>query len=150
MHPSPHTGYAQLKSYLQAWKQFPQPDETLAQEHFARLIEDYLFPELQQLEAVLHDAGMDCIVVRNDTDTAGVGLRIDDLQATIGLSLGDHSGSIRAVVSRDRRPNGQIEWFIPYARIQKGLLERELQAAVMRLVTACGGTPAKTHGASRP
>lgn len=32
MHSSPHTGYTQLKSYLQAWRQFPQPDETLAHE----------------------------------------------------------------------------------------------------------------------
>ncbi|MBS0176317.1 MAG: hypothetical protein JSR64_19975 [Nitrospira sp.] len=36
------------------------------------------------------------------------------------------------------RPNGQIEWFIPYTRIQKGLLERELQAAVVRLLTPRG------------
>lgn len=149
MHPSPHTGYPQLKSYLQAWRQFPQPDETLAQEHFARLIEDHLFPELQQLQAVLHNAGIDCTVVRDESDM-GMGLRIDDLRATIGLSPGDHNGSIRAVVSRDERPNGQIEWFIPYERIQRGLLERELQAAVMRLLTARGAVVATTHGGPTP
>ncbi len=149
MHSSPHTGYAQLKSYLQAWSRLPQPDDRLTQQHFARLTEDHLLPELQQLQAVLHDAGIDCTVVRDETDM-GMGLRIDDLRATIGLFPGDHGESIRAVVSRDGRPNGQIEWFIPYARIQKGLLERELQAAVMRLVMARGGTSAKTHGTPRP
>lgn len=149
MHTSPHTGYAQLKSYLQAWSQLPQPDEMLAQEHFVRLTEDYLLPELQQLQVVLHDAGIDCTVVRDEPDM-GLGLRIDDLRATIGLFPGDHGGSIRAVVARDGRPNGQLEWFIPYARIQKGLLERELQAAVMRLVMARGTAPAVAHGEPTP
>ena len=144
MHSLPQTGYTQLKSYLQAWKQLPPRDERLAQELFARLTEDHLLPELQRLQAVLHDAGIDCTVVRDESDM-GMGLRIDDLRATIGLSPGDHSGSIRAVVSRDGRPNGQLEWFIPYARIQKGLLERELQAAVMRLLTAHGTVPAVAH-----
>ena len=149
MHSSPHTGYTQLKSYLQAWKPLPHQDERLAQEHFVRLTEDHLLPELLQLQAVLHDAGIDCTVVRDETDM-GMGLRMDDLQATIGLSPGDHSGSIRAVVSRDGRPNGQIEWFIPYARIQKGLLERELQAAVMRLLTARGAVVAAPPSAPTP
>jgi len=149
MHSSPRTGYTQLKSYLQAWRQLPQPDETLAQAHFVRLTEDYLLPELQQLQAVLHDAGIDCTVVRDETDR-GLGLRMDDLRATIGLFPGDHGESIRAVVSRDGRPNGQIEWFIPYARIQKGLLERELQAAVMRLLTVHGTVSAVAHGGPTP
>ena len=149
MHSSPHTGYTQLKSYLQAWKPLPHPDERLAQEHFVRLTEDHLLPELLELQAVLHDAGIDCTVVRDESDT-GMGLRMDDLQATIGLSPGDQSGSIRAVVSRDGRPNGQIEWFIPYARIQKGLLERELQAAVMRLLTARGAVVAAPPSAPTP
>ena len=149
MHSSPHTGYTQLKSYLQAWKPLPHPDERLAQEHFARLTEDHLLPELLQLQAVLHGAGIDCTVVRDESDM-GMGLRIDDLRATIGLSPGDHSGSIRAVVSRDGRPNGQIEWFIPYARIQKGLLERELQAAVMRLLTVRGTVSAVAHDGPTP
>lgn len=149
MHSSPHTGYAQLKSYLQAWSQLPQPDEMLAQAHFVRLTEDYLLPELQHLRAVLHDAGIDCTVVRDEPDM-GLGLRIDDLQATIGISPGDHGESIRAVVSRDGRPNGPIEWFIPYARIHKGLLERELQAAVMRLLAARGTVPAVAQGGPTP
>ena len=149
MHSSPHTGYAQLKSYLQAWSRLPQPDDRLTQQHFARLTEDHLLPELQQLQAVLHDAGIDCTVVRDETDM-GMGLRIDDLRATIGLFPGDHGESIRAVVSRDGRPNGQIEWFIPYARIQKGLLERELQAAVMRLLTVHGTVSAVAHGGPTP
>ncbi|MDR4473615.1 MAG: hypothetical protein R3B11_02890 [Nitrospira sp.] len=149
MHTSPHTGYAQLKSYLQAWSQLPPSDERLAHEHFARLTEDHLLPELLQLQAVLHDAGIDCTVVRDDSDM-GMGLRIDDLRATIGLSPGDQSGSIRAVVSRDGRPNGQIEWFIPYGRIQKGLLERELQAAVMRLLTVRGAVVATPHSGPTP
>ena len=149
MHSSPHTGYTQLKSYLQAWKPLPHPDERLALEHFVRLTEDHLLPELLELQAVLHDAGIDCTVVRDETDM-GMGLRMDDLQATIGLSPGDQSGSIRAVVSRDGRPNGQIEWFIPYARIQKGLLERELQAAVMRLLTARGAVVAAPPSAPTP
>lgn len=149
MHSSPHTRYTQLKSYLQAWKPLPHPDERLALEHFVRLTEDHLLPELLQLQAVLHGAGIDCTVVRDETDM-GMGLRMDDLQATIGLSPGDHSGSIRAVVSRDGRPNGQIEWFIPYARIQKGLLERELQAAVMRLLTVRGTVSAVAHDGPTP
>ncbi len=149
MHSSPHTGYAQLKSYLQAWSRLPQPDERLTQLHFARLTEDHLLPELQQLQAVLHDAGIGCTVVRDETDM-GMGLRMDDLQATIGLSPGDHNGSIRAVVSRDGRPNGQLEWFIPYARIHKGLLERELQAAVMRLLTVRGAVVATSHSGPTP
>ena len=149
MHASPHTGYTQLKSYLQAWKPLPHQDERLAQEHFVRLTEDHLLPELQQLQAVLHDAGIDCTVVRDESDM-GMGLRIDDLRATIGLSPGDQSGSIRAVVSRDGRPNGQIEWFIPYARIQKGLLERELQAAVMRLLAVRGTVVATTLNGPTP
>ena len=149
MHASPHTGYTQLKSYLQAWKPLPHQDERLAQEHFVRLTEDHLLPELLELQAVLHDAGIDCTVVRDESDM-GMGLRIDDLRATIGLSPGDQSGSIRAVVSRDGRPNGQIEWFIPYARIQKGLLERELQAAVMRLLTVRGTVSAIAHDGPTP
>lgn len=149
MNSSPHTGYTQLKSYLQAWSQLPPPDERLAQEHFARLTTDHLLPELLQLQAVLRDAGIDCTVVRDESDM-GMGLRINDLRATIGLSPGDQSGSIRAVVSRDCRPNGQIEWFIPYARIQKGLLERELQAAVMRLLTVRGAVVATSHSGPTP
>lgn len=149
MHSSPHTGYTQLKSYLQAWKPLPLPDERLAQEHFVRLTEDHLLPELLELQAVLHEAGIGCTLVRDETDM-GMGLRMDDLQATIGLSPGDHNGSIRAVVSRDGRPNGQIEWFIPYARIQKGLLERELQAAVMRLLTVRGTVVATSHSGPTP
>jgi len=145
MQHAPHTGYAHLKAHLETWTPRPHPHETAAQERFLRLTEEYLLPELHKLAAVLHDAGMDCTVVQDDTDTAGVGLRIDDLQATIGLSLGDCDATLLAVVSRDGRPNGQIEWFIPYARIHKGLLERELQAAVMRLLTARGTVPAVAH-----
>ena len=75
---------------------------------------------------------------------------MDDLRATVGLFPGDHGESIRVVVSRDGRPNGQIEWFIPYARIQKGLLERELQAAVMRLLTVRGTVSAVAHDGPTP
>lgn len=75
---------------------------------------------------------------------------MDDLRATVGLFPGDHGESIRVVVSRDGRPNGQVEWFIPYARIQKGLLERELQAAVMRLLTARGAVVAAPPSAPTP
>lgn len=150
MQHAPHTGYAHLKAHLETWTPGPHPHETVARERFLRLTEESLLPELHKLAAVLHDAGMACTVVRADSDTAGVGLRIENLQATIGLSLGEQDASIRAVVSRDRRPNGQLEWFIPYARIHKGLLERELQAAVMRLLTAHGSASAAAHGGPTP
>lgn len=150
MHHAPHTGYAHLKAHLETWTPRPHPHETASQERFLRLTEEYVLPELHKLAAVLHGAGMDCTVVRDDMDTAGVGLRIDDLQATIGFSLGDCDATLLAVVSRDGRPNGQIEWFIPYARIHNGLLERELQAAVMRLLTARGTVPAVAHGGPTP
>jgi len=150
MQHAPHTGYAHLKAHLETWTPGPHPHETVARERFLRLTEESLLPELHKLAAVLHDAGMDCTVVRADSDTAGVGLRIENLQATIGLSLGEQDASIRAAVSRDARPNGQLEWFIPYARIHKGFLERELQAAVMRLLTAHGSVSAAVHGEPIP
>lgn len=109
MHSSPHTRYTQLKSYLQAWKPLPHPDERLAQEHFARLTEDHLLPELLQLQAVLHGAGIDCTVVRDESDM-GMGLRIDDLRATIGLSpetIADRSvPSCLGTDGRTARSNG--------------------------------------------
>lgn len=146
----PHTGYAHLKAHLETWTASPQAREAASQELFLRLTEKYLFPELQKLAGVLHDAGIACTVFRADMNTAGVGLRIDDLQATIGLSPGDCDASLRAVVSQDTRPNGEIEWFIPHARVHKGLLERELQAAVMRLLTARGTVSAVAPGGPPP
>ena len=150
MQHAPHTGYAHLKAHLETWTPRPHPHETAAQERFLRLTEEYLLPELHKLAAVLHDAGMDCTVFQEETETTGVGLRIEDLQATIGLSPSDCDTYLRAVVSRDTRPNGQLEWFIPYARVHQGLLERELQAAVVRLLTPRGTGSAGKHRGPTP
>lgn len=150
MHHTPHTGYAHLKAHLEAWHHRPQPHEAARQEDFLRLTEERLLPELQKLAAVLHDAGMACTVFRAETDTGGVGLRIENLQATIGLSPGEQDAYIRAVVLRDTRPNGQIEWFIPYACIHKGLLERELQAAIVRLLKSGGAGITAAHSGPTP
>lgn len=150
MQHTPHTDYAHLKAHLEAWTNRPQPHVPASQEAFLRLTEDRLLPELRRLAAVLRDAGMDCTVFRDETDTAGVGLRIEDLQATIGLSPGEQDACIHAVASRDARPNGQIEWFIPHARIHKGWLERELQAAVVRLLTPRGAGSAGVHSGPTP
>lgn len=147
---TPHTDYAHLKANLEAWPHRPQAHETTSQDAFVRLVEDHLLPELQKLAAVLQDAGIDCTVFREDTETTGVGLRIEDLQATIGLSPSDCDTYLRAVVSRDTRSNGQIEWFIPYARIQQGMLERELQAAVVRLLKSRGAGMAAPHSGPTP
>ncbi len=150
MQHTPHTGYAHLKTHLEAWPHRPQAHETASQDAFVRLTEDRLLPELQKLAGVLQDAGMDCTVFREETETTGVGLRIEDLQATIGLSPGEQDAYIRACVARDHRPNGQIEWFIPYARIHQGLLERELQAAVVRLLKSRGAVVAAPPSAPTP
>ena len=147
---APHTDYAHLKAHLEAWPHRQEAQETAAQAAFVRLIEDQLLPELQKLAAVLHDAGMDCTVFQEETETTGVGLRIEDLQATIGLSPSDCDTYLRAVVSRDTRPNGQLEWFIPYARVHQGLLERELQAAVVRLLPPRGTGSAGKHRGPTP
>lgn len=150
MQHTPHTGYAHLKAHLEAWHHHAPSHGTASQEDFLRLTEEHLLPELQKLAAVLQDAGMDCSVFRAEAATDGIGLRVERLQATIGLSPGEQDAYIRAVVSRDARPNGQIEWFIPYARIHKGLLERELQAAVVRLLKSRGAVIAVAHGGLTP
>ena len=147
---APHTDYAHLKAHLEAWPHRQQTPKSASQEAFSRLIEDRLLPELQRLAGVLRDAGMDCTVFREETETTGVGLRIEDLQATIGLLRGEQDTYIRACVARDQRPNGQIEWFIPYTRIYQGLLERELQAAVVRLLKSRGAGSAGTHRGPTP
>lgn len=147
---TPHTDYAYLKAHLEAWPERQDAHETAAQAAFMRLIDDQLLPELQKLAAVLQDAGMDCTVFREETETTGVGLRIEDLQATIGLFPSDGDRYLRAVVARDTRPNGPLEWCIPYARIHQGLLERELQAAVVRLLAPHGTGGAGTHRRPTP
>ncbi len=111
MSSSPHTGYAHLKAHLEAWNRRPQPHETASQEHFLHLTEEHLLPELQTPAAVLHEAGVDCTVFRNEPDTAGLGLRIENLQSTIGPSPVDHDVCLRAVVSRNtptERPDRMV------------------------------------------
>lgn len=134
MKQAPHTDYAHLKAHLQAWPHRQEALETASQAAFVGVMEDQLLPELHKLAAVLQGAGMDCTVFREEVETTCVGLRIVDLQATIGLSPSDGDTYLRAVVARDTRPNGQLEWCIPYAHIHQGLLERELQAAVLRIL----------------
>ncbi len=150
MKQAPHTNYAHLKAHLQAWPHRQEALETASQAAFVGVMEDQLLPELQKLAAVLQDAGMDCTVFRDEVQNTGVWLRIEDLQTTIGLSPSDGDRYLRAVVLRDTRPNGQLEWCIPYARIQQGLLERELQAAVVRLLTPLGTGSAGTHRGPTP
>lgn len=132
MQTSTRSSYAHLQEHLDAWKNRPRPLTSRSHERFLHTVEEILLPELKRLEAVLVEAGLECTVFRDETDSPVVGIRIDELEATLRLSPGERDASIRAVMSRDGRPNGQIEWLIPYSFIQKGLLEREIQAAMIK------------------
>ena len=130
----PSLSYVHLKEQLETWKKQQPSDTSRSHQQFRHLAENTLLPELKKLAAILREAGMDCEIFQDDTDAPGIGIRIEALQAMIGLSPGEQASCIRAVMAQDGRPNKQMEWFIPYHLLRTGGLERELQAALLQLL----------------
>lgn len=136
MQHKPARSYAHLKDRLATWsnRQDPNyPSDSLRQ-HFLLVAQEQLLPELRKLAHILIDNGMECEVFAGDETDDTVGIRMDTVGAVLRLSPADRPTCIRAIIAGGRRPNHDLEWFIPYGHIANGGLERELQAVMIRLL----------------
>lgn len=133
MKTSTQDSYALLKERLESWKadSASHSDARPVEQAFLLAARETLVPELTKLAMVITDAGVECEVFE-EHDAVAVGIRIPALRAVLCLSAAANPTFIRAVLSNGCRHGDQLEWFIPYHLVRKGLLERELQAAVVR------------------
>lgn len=129
--------YAHLKDRLATWKNTPSADraDDSSQEHFLLIAQETLLPELRKLANILKEGGVNCEIFTGDDDHVGVGIRVDPFHAVLRLLPSDRPTCIRAVIAGGRRPNDDLEWFIPYHQVQRGGLEQELQAVMLRLLS---------------
>ncbi len=130
--------YARLRQRLEDWNAARpvQPPDAAPLREFLLTVHERLLPELKTLARLLEEAGLHCDVFHGEGENPTVGIRMESVHAILRLSPASPI-YLRAVVASGHRPNDEIEWFIPFHLIRKGGLERELQAAMLNLLTRC-------------
>ncbi len=140
--------YARLKDHLATWHRTSNTNQAddATRQYFAVVAQKTLLPELRKLAQILEEGGLQCEVLSDEEDTIGVGLRVDTLSAVLRLSPAHQPSCVQALIAGGGRPNDDLEWLIPYHQIHNGGLERELQAAIVRLLQC--SAPAPSHHVS--
>lgn len=135
MQPQEQEQYSRLREQLEEWKTTIglYSATNPAQQRFQLLAQKTLIPALRKLARVLEDGDLACEVFCEDDEDGAVGLRIETIEVTLRLSPSDHPNCIKALAAQGRRED-TTEWLIPYRLVQTSALERELQAAVLRML----------------